>query len=102
MHGNGLCHRDLKLANLLITTDYTLKIGDFGFTTELEDDLNEYVGTVDYIPPELLQKQPYEGDKVDVFTCGGILFRMVCGSNPFESAEPDDYLYKMIIDRNYD
>jgi serine/threonine protein kinase len=39
MHGQGICHRDLKLENLLLDKDFNLKISDFGFSTEI---LNKY------------------------------------------------------------
>lgn len=36
MHDDmSICHRDLKLENILVSGDYTLKIGDFGFAKEI-------------------------------------------------------------------
>ena len=52
--------------------------------------------------PEILQKQIYEGDKADVFACSVTLFKLICGSNPFLSAEPDDKLYKLIMNKDFD
>jgi serine/threonine protein kinase len=65
MHSNGVCHRDLKLNNIMIDKrDSSLKIIDFGFATELEGRQKDgfcatYLGTPGFMAPEILQKQRY-------------------------------------------
>lgn len=57
MHKQRIIHRDLKPENILVDTESdTLKIGDFGTATILEEGkkLNEFVGTPYYIAPEVI------------------------------------------------
>jgi serine/threonine protein kinase len=52
--------------------------------------------------PEVLEKRPYRGTSVDIFSAGVVLFTMITGSMPFEtSASIGDHLYQYIVSRNY-
>lgn len=99
MHTAGYCHKDIKLENVLLDSNFTLKIAEFGFAQPLRDRngtalLKECCGTKTYIAPELLKKKPHRGEKVDVFAAGVLLFKMVTGLTPFADAKPKkDYLY---------
>lgn len=54
MHRNGVCHRDIKLENILINNHYNIKVTDFGFSTDTNiDKLISYRGTVHYMAPEI-------------------------------------------------
>lgn len=58
MHRNRIVHRDIKLENILCMSDRHIVIGDFGFAVELISDdqrLFEYIGTIQYMAPELLK-----------------------------------------------
>jgi serine/threonine protein kinase len=60
MHSNGVCHRDLKLNNIMIDKkDFCVKIIDFGFATELEGRYKDgfcctFLGTPGFMAPEIL------------------------------------------------
>jgi serine/threonine protein kinase len=52
--------------------------------------------------PEVLEKRPYRGTSVDIFSAGVVLFTMITGSMPFEtSASVSDLLYQHIVHKNY-
>ena len=85
LHGQGICHRDIKLGNILIANDLTVKIIDFGFgALSGNTELNNYCGTPSYMCPELLKRENYIGWQVDVWALGVVLYRLTCGGRPFK------------------
>ena len=100
-HEHNICHRDIKLENILVTEDFTPKICDFGFacvnSSELEDDL----GTPGYKSPEIGRKK-YDGKKVDIFALGASLIILVTGIPGFQLADRNDSKFKEISRKFYD
>jgi len=91
-------HRDLKLENILIEDDLSLKIADFGFATFKKiNRLKSYRGTMTYMAPKIKENKVYEGKKVDMFSTGVILFIIVQGIFPFKEAKPDEYFYNLLM-----
>ena len=86
----------MKMENVLVGVDMSLKIADFGFATKLSETLTKKAGTACYMAPEIHLKQPYEGTSVDVFSTGVILFMLVAAHSPFTTAEKTDNLYKLL------
>ena len=71
MHNLNICHRDIKLNNILIgENDYILKYVDFGMGTEQQGLLHKFLGTPNYAAPELHLKRPYYGKSEDIFSLG--------------------------------
>jgi len=95
IHFQGHAHRNLKLENLLLTSDYNLKVAGFGYSN-LDIAYNPYmcISTCDYHAPEIYAGIPYSGAKVDLFALGVILFIMVAGHSPFKRAEISNAWYK--------
>ena len=85
LHKNKIVHRDLKPENLLYDIDSKLvKISDFGTGIEisnLDSKMNQLVGSPLYIAPEVITGN-YD-IKCDVWSCGVILYIMLCGVPPF-------------------
>ncbi len=89
-HQNKIIHRDLKLGNLFLTERMQLKIGDFGLAAQVmfEGERKKTIcGTPNYLAPEVLESQNGHSYEVDYWSIGVILYTMLCGRPPFESAE---------------
>ncbi|KAN0012296.1 hypothetical protein ACTFIU_007594 [Dictyostelium citrinum] len=84
-HSNMVCHRDLKLENLLVDEDGNLKISDFGYSNIIKPGnlLSTFCGSPVYAPPEILLEKRYNGNEVDIWSMGVILYAMVTGQLPW-------------------
>ncbi|CAD8156509.1 unnamed protein product [Paramecium octaurelia] len=91
-HEKNIVHRDLKPENILYESnnaDSLIKIADFGTSQKFNPDkkMDQRVGTPYYIAPEVLDRKYNE--KCDIWSCGVILYIMLCGAPPFNG--DDDY-----------
>ncbi|GMH12796.1 hypothetical protein Nepgr_014637 [Nepenthes gracilis] len=87
-HSRGVYHRDLKPENLLVDENGGLKVSDFGLSAvkdQVQTDglLHTLCGTPAYVAPEILTKKGYDGAKVDIWSCGVILYVLTAGYLPF-------------------
>lgn len=96
MHSKNICHRDIKLDNLVYQESTNiLKIIDFGFASNSKDPLKVFCGTPSYMAPEIVSKKEYLGAPADIWACGIVLFVMLTGGFPFKSTE-EKALFKKI------
>ncbi|TVU12934.1 hypothetical protein EJB05_46601 [Eragrostis curvula] len=88
-HRNMVVHRDLKMDNILLDSEHNVKIADFGFSKlfRYSKVLSSFCGSPDYAAPEMHDCRQYIGPEVDVWSCGVILYTMLCGCYPFHGGD---------------
>ncbi|KAH7412049.1 kinase-like domain-containing protein [Phaeosphaeria sp. MPI-PUGE-AT-0046c] len=85
-----IMHRDLKPSNILVNSKGSIKLCDFGVSSELEGSIAEtFVGTGTYMAPERIQGSPYTV-KSDVWSVGLSLMELAIGKFPFSGSADDD------------
>jgi 5'-AMP-activated protein kinase catalytic alpha subunit len=112
IHKLNIVHRDLKPENLLLSQNKTwIKIVDFGLsnTYKNNDKLKTACGSPCYAAPEMIAGKKYHGLNVDIWSCGVILYALICvffiilifkGYLPFEDPKTS-VLYKKILSGDY-
>ena len=103
LHNNKIIHRDLKPENILLSEGNILKIIDFGLSNYISE--NQYLdtpcGSPSYAAPEMIMGTKYNGFLSDIWSCGVILYVMLCGYLPFEGFNNNDLFKKILKGKVY-
>lgn len=89
-HSLKICHRDLKLENILVTRDQKVKIADFGMAAlhqTSQHRLKTPCGSPHYAAPEVIRADKYKGDMVDIWSLGVILYACLARQLPFDAPD---------------
>eukprot|EP00927_Polykrikos_kofoidii_P017639 TRINITY_DN18059_c0_g1_i1.p1 TRINITY_DN18059_c0_g1~~TRINITY_DN18059_c0_g1_i1.p1 ORF type:complete len:590 (+),score=147.70 TRINITY_DN18059_c0_g1_i1:87-1772(+) len=102
IHKINVVHRDLKPENLLLDENSNIKIVDFGLSNMYKEDqlLKTACGSPCYAAPEMIAGHHYVPSGCDVWSCGVIVFALVCGYLPFED-QNTAALYRKILHAEY-
>jgi len=103
LHDHGVCHLDFSLENLLMDSNYDVKLCDFGVARQVPSDGSKFAGItrekpgkLRYMAPEVLGGQPFDGKAADMFSLGVTLYSMLTGNAPFEAAHAKDKRYQYV------
>jgi serine/threonine protein kinase len=85
-HARGLVHRDVKPANILVTTDDRAYLSDFGVVKELTSNgatrTGSFIGTIEYCAPEQIEGRDVDA-RTDVYALACVLYECLAGAPPF-------------------
>ncbi|XP_026780935.3 PAS domain-containing serine/threonine-protein kinase [Pangasianodon hypophthalmus] len=89
LRGKGILHRDIKDENIIIDTEFHIRLIDFGSAIPLEPGklFHAFCGTLEYCSPEVLQGNPYEGPELEMWSLGVLVYTLLFSENPFCSVE---------------
>lgn len=109
LHASGCVHRDLKLENVLVGDDGQLKLADFGLSSvvggtpggtgsDRPRKVNNEVGSLLYMAPEVLGGKRYRGMPADIWSLGVVLYTMLTGAFPFHGRFEADVRRAIALD----
>ena len=85
-HSKGVVHRDIKPQNMMLLSDGTIKVTDFGiarFSNSTRTMTEQAIGSVHYIAPEQAKGDITDG-KTDIYSIGVMMYEMLTGKLPFD------------------
>ncbi len=101
-HDKGIVHRDIKPQNIMLFTDGTIKVMDFGIARFSRIDgktlSDKTIGSVHYISPEQARGDMTD-ERSDIYSVGVMLYEMLTGRKPFEGENPVSIAVKHMQDK---
>ncbi|MGC7093192.1 Stk1 family PASTA domain-containing Ser/Thr kinase [Amycolatopsis lurida] len=100
-HRHGIVHRDVKPANVMITTNGAVKVMDFGIARAIHDGQSAMtqtaavIGTAQYLSPEQARGESVDA-RSDVYAAGCVLYELITGEPPFTGDSPVAVAYQHV------
>merc|ERR1712048_394047 len=100
LHKKNIIHRDIKPENLLLDDQGRIKLSDFGWSVHTPGNQKRLTmcGTAEYLPPEMVDKEPHQKD-VDTWALGILCYEFLVGKSPFY-AETNQKIFRRIKQMN--
>ena len=106
LHGQGIVHRDIKGANILVNNDYQIKISDFGISNVCSSSASvgalctatgkqRFQGSVFWMAPEVIREERDATTKVDIWSLGCVLIEMLSGDRPWAGLDQVQAVYQI-------
>lgn len=99
-HRYRVTHRDIKPENIMMEHGpHSIKLSDFGLSSITHDGrfFETSCGTPNYASPEVVSGQLYGGPETDVWSCGVVLYAMLCGKLPFDDSNIGNLFRKIQV-----
>jgi serine/threonine-protein kinase len=96
-HSQGVIHRDVKPGNIMLLTNRTVKVTDFGIAKAMSDSKTKsgiILGTPNYMSPEQINGQEIDG-RSDVFSLGVVFYELLTGALPFHGKTLTNLFYQI-------
>ena len=97
-HRRGVVHRDIKPTNLMLTTDGTIKIGDFGIAQSAQAEITQIMGVIGsprYMSPEQAREDDVT-QQTDLYSLGVVAYELLAGQPPFTGQGFSRLMYKIM------
>jgi tetratricopeptide (TPR) repeat protein len=96
-HANGVIHRDVKPANLLVESGGRVVLADFGLAIENNSGASLWAlsGTPEYASPEQVKGEKLDA-RTDIYSLGATLYHLLSGRPPFTGSDPEDIAQKVL------
>eukprot|EP00359_Climacostomum_virens_P006533 CAMPEP_0204904778 /NCGR_PEP_ID=MMETSP1397-20131031/5049_1 /ASSEMBLY_ACC=CAM_ASM_000891 /TAXON_ID=49980 /ORGANISM="Climacostomum Climacostomum virens, Strain Stock W-24" /LENGTH=961 /DNA_ID=CAMNT_0052073597 /DNA_START=1865 /DNA_END=4748 /DNA_ORIENTATION=+ len=100
LHSQGVVHRDIKGANILVTKEGIVKLADFGVAMKLDDTLKSgsLVGSPFWMAPEIIGQTGHCSQACDIWSLGCTVIELITGNPPYYELGPMPALFRIVED----